>query len=103
MSTGSIEKRVELKAPISRVWRALTNYLFDKENCFGLSHQDFCHKTSRSIVSKQENKVIVLEDLRTGQIGDSKTKSQKRSIEVINGRQKAMKQLQKNLRTMSRI
>ncbi len=27
--------------------------------------KDFCHKTSRAIVNKEENKVIVLEDLRT--------------------------------------
>jgi putative transposase len=30
--------------------------------------QDFCHKTSRSIINKEENKVIVLEDLRTRQM-----------------------------------
>jgi uncharacterized protein YndB with AHSA1/START domain len=27
MNTDSIEKRIELKAPVSRVWRALTNHI----------------------------------------------------------------------------
>lgn len=51
------KRRLQKKLKMGRAYEKISNI-----------RKDFCHKTSRSIVEKQEVKVIVLEDLRTKQM-----------------------------------
>jgi putative transposase len=50
-------RRAKKKLKLSKAYEKISNI-----------RKDFCHKTSRSIVNKEESKVIILEDLRTKQM-----------------------------------
>jgi putative transposase len=51
------KRRAKKKLQLSKAYEKISNI-----------RKDFCHKTSRSVVNKEECKIIILEDLRTKQM-----------------------------------